>query len=457
MNEIKQYIEQNKEKFLEDLFELIRIPSISSDPAHKQDMYRVQEKWKELLLKAGVDKAEIYETEGNPVLYAEKIIDPSLPTVMVYGHADVMPVDPLDLWKSEPFEPVIRDGKIYARGADDDKGQSMIQAKAFETLVKTGNLPVNVKFIIEGEEEIGSVSLPKFLEEHKDMLKADVILVSDTGMIAKDIPSITVGLRGLSYFQIEVTGPNRDLHSGLFGGAVANPANILAKMIASMHDENNHITIPGFYDDVLEASEEERKLMNEAPFDEEEYKKALGVDELWGEKGYTTIERTGIRPTLDVNGMWSGYTGEGAKTIIPSKAYAKISCRLVPNQSSEKINKLFEDYIRSIAPKSVKVKVEPLHGGEPYVCPIDLPAYRAAEKAYQDVFGRRPIPVRSGGSIPIISTFEKVLGIKSVLMGFGLEEDAIHAPNENFPLELFYKGIETVTNFYLHFAEEMKK
>ena len=457
MNEIKQYIEQNKEKFLEDLFELIRIPSISSDPAHKQDMYRVQEKWKEFLLKAGVDKAEIYETEGNPVLYAEKIIDPSLPTVMVYGHADVMPVDPLDLWKSEPFEPVIRDGKIYARGADDDKGQSMIQAKAFETLVKTGNLPVNVKFIIEGEEEIGSVSLPKFLEEHKDMLKADVILVSDTGMIAKDIPSITVGLRGLSYFQIEVTGPNRDLHSGLFGGAVANPANILAKMIASMHDENNHITIPGFYDDVLEASEEERKLMNEAPFDEEEYKKALGVDELWGEKGYTTIERTGIRPTLDVNGMWSGYTGEGAKTIIPSKAYAKISCRLVPNQSSEKINKLFEDYIRSIAPKSVKVKVEPLHGGEPYVCPIDLPAYRAAEKAYQDVFGRRPIPVRSGGSIPIISTFEKVLGIKSVLMGFGLEEDAIHAPNENFPLELFYKGIETVTNFYLHFAEEMKK
>ncbi len=457
MNEIKQYIEQNKEKFLEDLFELIRIPSISSDPAHKQDMYRVQEKWKELLLKAGVDKAEIYETEGNPVLYAEKIIDPSLPTVMVYGHADVMPVDPLDLWKSEPFEPVIRDGKIYARGADDDKGQSMIQAKAFETLVKTGNLPVNVKFIIEGEEEIGSVSLPKFLEEHKDMLKADVILVSDTGMIAKDIPSITVGLRGLSYFQIEVTGPNRDLHSGLFGGAVANPANILSKMIASMHDENNRITIPGFYDDVLEASEEERKLMNEAPFDEEEYKKALGVDELWGEKGYTTIERTGIRPTLDVNGMWSGYTGEGAKTIIPSKAYAKISCRLVPNQSSEKINKLFEDYIRSIAPKSVKVKVEPLHGGEPYVCPIDLPAYRAAEKAYQDVFGRRPIPVRSGGSIPIISTFEKVLGIKSVLMGFGLEEDAIHAPNENFPLELFYKGIETVTNFYLHFAEEMKK
>jgi len=296
MNEIKQYIEQNKEKFLEDLFELIRIPSISSDPAHKQDMYRVQEKWKELLLKAGVDKAEIYETEGNPVLYAEKIIDPSLPTVMVYGHADVMPVDPLDLWKSEPFEPVIRDGKIYARGADDDKGQSMIQAKAFETLVKTGKLPVNVKFIIEGEEEIGSVSLPKFLEEHKDMLKADVILVSDTGMIAKDIPSITVGLRGLSYFQIEVTGPNRDLHSGLFGGAVANPANILAKMIASMHDENNRITIPGFYDDVLEASEEERKLMNEAPFDEEEYKKALGVDELWGEKGYTTIERTGIRP-----------------------------------------------------------------------------------------------------------------------------------------------------------------
>ena len=455
MDQIKQYIEQNKDRFLNELFDLIRIPSISAEESHKQDMWRVQEYWRDMLLAMGVDKAEIYKTDGHPITYAEKIIDPKLPTVLVYGHADVMPVDPLDLWESDPFEPVIRDGKIFARGADDDKGQSMIQAKAFETILKLGLLRVNVKFVIEGEEEVGSASLARWMEEHKDMLKADIILVSDTGMLAKDVPSITTGLRGLSYVEVTVQGPNRDLHSGLFGGAVANPTNILAKMIGSLHDENGRITIPGFYDDVLEATEEERRKLNKAPFDEEEFRKALGVDELWGEKGYTVIERLGIRPTLDVNGIWGGYTGEGAKTIIPAKAHAKISMRLVPNQSSEKISKLFEEHFRSIAPKSVKVDVKVLHGGEPYVCPIDLPAYKAAEKAYTDVFGREPVPVRSGGSIPIISTFEKILGVKTILMGFGLEEDRIHAPNENFPVDLFYKGIETVAHFYLHYADIM--
>ncbi len=451
MDQIKQYIEQNKQRFLDELFDLIRIPSISAEEEHKQDMWRVQEYWRDMLLKMGVDKAEIHKTEGHPLTYAEKIIDPKLPTILVYGHADVMPVDPLDLWKSDPFEPVIRDGKIYARGADDDKGQSMIQAKAFETVLKLGLLNVNVKFVIEGEEEIGSASLAKWMEQHKDMLKADYILVSDTDMIAKDIPSITVGLRGLSYVEVKVTGPNRDLHSGLFGGTVANPANILAKMIAQLHDEKNRINIPGFYDDVLEYPEEIRKKINQAPFDEEQFKKSLGVEELWGEEGYTPIERIGIRPTLDVNGMWSGYTGEGAKTIIPSTAHAKISMRLVPNQSSEKITKLFVEHFKKIAPKSVKVDIKVLHGGEPYVCPVDLPAYKAAELAYTEVFGREPIPQYSGGSIPIISTFEKILGIKSILMGFGLEEDRIHAPNENFPLELFYKGIETVAKFYINF------
>ena len=453
MDQIKQYIEQNKQRFLDELFDLIRIPSISAEEEHKADMYKVQEYWRDMLLNIGVDKAQIFETDGHPITYAEKIIDPELPTVLVYGHADVMPVDPLDLWESEPFEPVIRDGKIFARGADDDKGQSMIQAKAFETVLKLGLLKVNVKFVIEGEEEIGSASLAKWMQEHKDLLKADIILVSDTGMIAKDIPSITVGLRGLSYVEVSLKGPNRDLHSGLFGGAVANPANILAQMIGKLHDDKNRITIPGFYDDVLEYPEEIRKKINQAPFDEEEYKKALGVEELWGEEGYTPIERTGIRPTLDVNGMWSGYTGEGAKTIIPSTAHAKISMRLVPNQSSEKISKLFTEYFKKLAPKSVKVDVKVLHGGEPYVCPVDLPAYKAAEKAYTDVFGKEPIPQYSGGSIPIISTFEKILGIKSILMGFGLEEDRIHAPNENFPLELFYKGIETVARFYTYFGQ----
>lgn len=452
MEKVTAYIEQNKDRFLEELFELIRIPSISSQSEHKEDMVRTAEQYKKSLLKAGADKAEVMPTKGNPVVYAEKIIDPEKPIVLVYAHYDVMPVDPVELWDSDPFEPEIRDEKIYARGADDDKGQGFMHVKAFEALVKTDSLPVNVKFMIEGEEEIGSVSLEAFCEAHKDMLKADIILVSDTGMIASDIPSITVGLRGLAYWQVAVTGPNRDLHSGLFGGGVANPINVLSKMIASMTDENNHITIPGFYDDVLEASDKERELLNKAPFDVEEYKKAIDVAELLGEKGFTTLERTGIRPSFDVCGIWGGYTGEGAKTVLPSKAYAKISSRLVPNQDHHKIAKLFEDHFAGIAPKSVKVKVDSLHGGQAYVCPIDLPAYKAAEKAYEKTYGKTPVPTRSGGSIPIISTFEKVLGIKSILMGFGLESDAIHSPNENYPLSHFYKGIETITWFYHYFG-----
>lgn len=453
MQDIKQYIEENKQRFLDELFELIRIPSISSIADHKPDMYRAAEQWKKILLEAGADKAEIIETAGNPVTYGEKIIDPSYPTVMVYGHMDVMPVDPIDLWHSAPFEPEIRDGKIYARGADDDKGQGFMHAKAFEYLVKTNQLKCNVKFLIEGEEEIGSPNLPKFCEDHKEMLKSDVILVSDTGMIAPDVPTITTGLRGLAYWQVEVTGPNRDLHSGLFGGAVANPINVLARMITMMVDDNGHVTIPGFYDDVIEVSAEERAMMAKAPYNEEQYKEALGVDELYGESGYTTNERTGIRPSFDVCGIWGGYTGEGAKTVLPSKAYAKISSRLVPNQDHVKIAELFKNYFESIAPNYVKVKVDSLHGGQAYGCPIDLPAYKAAEKAYETVFGKKPVPVRSGGSIPIISTFEEILGVKSVLMGFGLESDAIHSPNENFPLEQFFNGIETIPYFYKYFAD----
>ena len=456
MDKAKVYIQENKERFLQELFDLIRIPSISSLSEHKEDIIRAAEYYKKRLLEAGVDKAEIMSTSGNPVVYGEKSIDPTLPTVLVYAHYDVMPVDPIDLWDSPPFEPEVREGKIYARGADDDKGQGYMHAKAFETMVKTGTLPVNVKFMLEGEEEIGSVSLGAFCESHKEMLKSDVILVSDTGMIASDIPSITTGLRGLAYWQVEVTGPNRDLHSGLFGGAVANPINVLSKMIASVTDENNRITIPGFYDDVEEVSTEERTMLNAAPFDEKMFKKAIGVNELCGEKGFSTIERTGIRPSFDVCGIWGGYTGEGAKTVLPSKAYAKISSRLVPNQSHEKIAKLFEAYFLKIAPQSVKVKVESLHGGQAYACPIDLPGYRAADKAYQDVYGKRAIPTRSGGSIPIISTFESILGIKSILMGFGLESDAIHSPNENYPIDHFYKGIETIIKFYKHFAQEME-
>lgn len=452
MDEIKKYIEANKERFLEELFGLIRIPSISSLKEHKKDMYKAAEYWKETLLKAGADKAEVMETKGNPLTYGEKIIDPNLPTVLVYGHMDVMPVDPINLWDSDPFDPLVKNGKIYARGADDDKGQAFMHAKAFETIIQTGNLNCNVKFMIEGEEEIGSPNLAKFCEEHKDMLKADIILVSDTSMIAKDIPSISTGLRGLSFMEIELTGPNRDLHSGLFGGAVANPANVLSKMIASLIDDNGKITIPGFYDDVLEVSEKERREMAKAPFDLNKFKANIGIDEVAGEKNYSTNERTGIRPSLDVNGIWSGYTGKGAKTILPSKAYAKISMRLVPNQDHRKISELFEKHIKNIAPPTVKVKVTALHGGQAYVSPIDMPAYKAAEKAYQEIYGKKPIPVRSGGSIPIISTFEKILGIKSILMGFGLEEDAIHSPNENYPLENFYKGIETITAFYKYFS-----
>lgn len=457
MNTINEYIAANKDRFLEDLFGLIRIPSISSEQSHKPDMYKAADYWKKILLEAGADKADIFETDGNPVTYGEKIIDPSLPTVLVYAHMDVMPVDPIDLWDSPPFEPKIKDGKIYARGADDDKGQSMMHAKAFELMVRTNTLPCNVKFMIEGEEEIGSPNLGKWCEQHKEMLKADVILVSDTSMLAPDIPSITTGLRGLAYWQVEVTGPNRDLHSGLFGGAVANPINVLCSMIAKMVDENGHITIPGFYDDVLEVSPEERALLAEAPFDEEAYKAAIGVKELQGEKGYTPTEHTGIRPSFDVCGIWGGYTGEGAKTVLPSKAFAKISTRLVPNQDHEKIAQLFKEHFESIAPESVKVEVTPMHGGPGYVCPINIPAYKAAERAYTEVFGKRPVPVRSGGSIPIISTFEQILGIKSVLMGFGLESDAIHSPNENYPLEQFFKGIQTIPLFYKYFAEELKK
>jgi len=456
MDHIINYIEENKQRFLDELFDLIRIPSISSLTEHKPDMYKAAEYWKKIILEAGADKAEIYETEGNPITYGEKIIDPNLPTVLVYGHMDVMPVDPIDLWKIKPFEPVVKDGKIWARGADDDKGQAFMHAKAFELMMKTNTLPCNVKFMIEGEEEIGSSNLGKFCDDYKDMLNADIILVSDTGMIAKDIPSITTGLRGLSYVEVEVTGPNRDLHSGLFGGAVANPINILTKMIASLTDENNHITIPGFYDDVIEVSKEERELMAKAPFNLDNYKKAIDLKEVHGEKGYTTNERTGIRPTLDVNGIWGGYIGEGAKTVIPSTAHAKISMRLVPNQDHHKISELFKKHFEAIAPDCVKVKVTLHHGGQGYVCPTDTIAYKAAEKAYTDTFGTQPVPVRSGGSIPIISTFEEKLGIKSVLMGFGLEEDAIHSPNENFDLDLFYKGIQTIPLFYKYFVEMMK-
>lgn len=454
MDTIKAYIEENKQRFLDELFGLLRIPSISSISEHKPDMVRAAEYWRETLLKAGADRAEVMPTPGNPVVYGEKIIDPKLPTVLVYAHYDVMPVDPIELWKSQPFEPEIRDGKIFARGADDDKGQGFMHAKAFELMVKTNTLPCNVKFMIEGEEEIGSPNLGKWCQDNKEMLKADVILVSDTSMIGKDVPSITTGLRGLAYVEVEVTGPNRDLHSGLFGGAVANPANILAKMIASLHDENNRVTIPGFYDDVLEVSPEERAEMARAPFNLDDYKKALDIDDIHGEAGYTTMERTGIRPTLDVNGIWGGYIGEGAKTVLPSKAYAKISMRLVPNQNHEKIAQLFKKHFESIAPKSVKVKVTPHHGGQGYVAPTDTPAYRAASRAIEDVYGIKPVPFRSGGSIPIISTFEQVLGIKSILLGFGLESDAIHSPNENYPLEQFFKGIEVIPRFYKYFSEK---
>lgn len=450
----KDYQLKNKDRFLNELLDLLRIPSVSANSEHKKDMIACAEAVKQKLLEAGADKAEMFSTEGHPVVYAEKIIDASNPTVLVYGHYDVQPPDPLDLWNSGPFDPVIKDGKIFARGSCDDKGQFYMHVKALETLVKTNTLSTNIKFIIEGEEEIGSPNLAKFVASNKDLLSADVILISDTAMISMDTPSIDIGVRGLSYIEVEVTGPNRDLHSGVYGGAVANPITILAKMIASCHDENNHITIPGFYDNVVNATEEERKLMAEAPFNEADYKKDLGVEALWGEKGYTTNERTGIRPTLELNGIWGGYTGEGAKTVLPARAHAKISARLVPNQSSADITDRLLQYFKSIAPAGVTVKAEEHHGGEPYMTPIDSPAYRAAAKAIETTFGKVPIPVRGGGSIPICSLFEKELGIKIVFMGFGLDSDNLHSPNEKFDIFNFYKGIETIPYFHRYFAEQ---
>lgn len=448
----KEYQEQHKGRFLEELLALLRIPSISAKSEHKDDMLRCAEAMKQRLLEAGADKAEIYPTDGHPLVYAEKIIDPAKPTVLVYGHYDVQPPDPLELWKSGPFEPDIRDGKIYARGSCDDKGQVYMHVKALETLVKTGTLENNIKFCIEGEEEVGSPNLGKFVAAHKELLKADSILISDSAMISMENPSIDIGVRGLSYIEVEVTGPNRDLHSGVYGGAVANPITILAKMIASCHDENNHITIPGFYEDVVEATPEERKLMAAAPYDEQEYKDDLGVQELWGEKGFSTNERTGIRPTLELNGIWGGYQGEGAKTVLPSKATAKISARLVPNQSSEKITAMLLEHFRKIAPPGVTVNAFEHHGGEPYMTPIDSKAYQAAAKAMETTFGKKPIPVRGGGSIPICALFEKELGIKIVFMGFGLDSDNLHSPNEKFNLENFYKGIETIPYFHHYFT-----
>jgi acetylornithine deacetylase/succinyl-diaminopimelate desuccinylase-like protein len=452
MSYIQQYIDENRDRFIQELFGLIRIPSVSSVAEHKEDMIRAAEYWRKTLREAGCNRIEIYPTNGNPIVYGEKVIDEKLPTVLVYAHYDVMPVDPVELWKSQPFKPEVRDNKIFARGADDDKGQSFMHAKAFELLVKTNTLPCNVKFMIEGEEEIGSASIGQFCTDHKEMLKSDIILVSDTSMISLDTPSITVGLRGLAYMQVEVTGPKVDLHSGLFGGAVANPANVLAKMIASLTDDQGRITIPGFYDDVLVISDMEREEMAKAPFNEVEYMKSLGVDALYGESGYTTKERTGIRPTLDVNGIWGGYIAEGTKTVLPSKAFAKISMRLVPNQDYNKIGELFKNHLEAIAPDYVKVKVEIHHGGQAYVSPIDTIGYLAASKAMETVLGKKPIPVRSGGSIPIIPQFEEILGVKSILLGFGLESDAIHSPNENYPLDNFFKGIEAISNFYLYFA-----
>lgn len=450
----KEYQSANKDRFLNELLALLRIPSVSANSAHKNDMINCAEAVKKSLLEAGADKAEVYVTDGHPVVYGEKMIDPSKPTVLVYGHYDVQPPDPLELWNSGPFDPVIKDGKIFARGACDDKGQFYMHVKALETMVKTNSLTTNIKFIIEGEEEIGSPNLAKFVALNKDLLRADVILISDTAMISMDNPSIDIGVRGLSYIEVEVTGANRDLHSGVYGGAVANPITMLAKMIASCHDENNHITIPGFYDDVVTANEEERKLMAAAPFDEAEYRKDLGVSSLWGEKGYTTNERTGIRPTLELNGIWGGYTGEGAKTVLPSKATAKISARLVPNQSSAKITDMLLQYFKQIAPDGVTVKAEEHHGGEPYMTPIDSPAYRAAAKAIETTFGKAPVPVRGGGSIPICSLFEKELGIKIVFMGFGLDSDNLHSPNEKYDVANFYKGIETIPYFHQYFAEQ---
>lgn len=457
MSNIKDYISKNKERFIGELFDLLRLPSISADPAYHQAILKTANMVKDQLIAAGAASAEICPTPGNPIVYAEKIIDPALPTILVYGHYDVQPPDPLNLWNSPPFEPVIINEKIYARGACDDKGQMFMHVKALELMQKTTGLPCNVKFLIEGEEEVGSVNLADFIHKNSKKLQCDVVLISDTGIIDNDVPSITVGLRGLSYIEVEVTGPNRDLHSGLYGGAVANPINILCEMIASLKDKDNHITIPGFYDDVEIISDSERAEMAKAPFDIEVYKKALDLSDIHGENGYSTIERTSIRPTLDVNGIWGGYTGEGAKTVIASKAFAKISMRLVPYQDPDKITELFTKHFLAIAPPSVKVEVRPHHGGQPVVTPIDSKAYRAASMAMEQTFGKKPIPVRGGGSIPIVALFKDALKVDTVLMGFGLDSDAIHSPNEHYGVFNFLKGIETIPYFYKYFAEESMK
>ncbi len=457
-----EYIQSNKDRFLEELIELLKIPSISADPAYKDELVRTADVLIDRLLEAGVDFAEQYDTPGHPIVYAECIVDPDLPTVLVYGHYDVQPPDPLNLWDSPPFEPVIKkteihpEGAIFARGSCDDKGQMYMHIKAFEAMAETNNVPCNIKFLLEGEEEVGSDNLGDFISAHQEMLTCDVVLVSDTSIISNDQPSITVGLRGLSYVEVEVTGPNKDLHSGVYGGGVANPVNVLCEMIASLKDEDKRIAIPGFYDDVIDLSDAERAEMNKAPFSLEQYKKELNVDDVEGEKGYTTLERTSIRPTLDVNGIWGGYIGEGAKTVLPSKAYAKISMRLVPNQDEPTITKLFQEHFESIAPAGVKVKVTPHHGGKAAVTPTDTPEYLAAARAMKDAFGKEAIPVRGGGSIPIVALFEDILEVKTVLMGFGLDSDDIHSPNEHYGIFNYFKGIETIPAFYKHYADLKK-
>jgi len=462
MQKTQSYITSNKDRFLDELLDLLRIPSVSADPAFAGDVAKTAEFIKESLVKAGCDLVELHETAGHPIVYGEKLIDPSLPTVLVYGHYDVQPADPIELWESPPFEPVIKktdihpEGAIFARGSCDDKGQMYMHVKAFEAMNAEGELPCNIKFMIEGEEEVGSVNLSKFCKDNVDKLACDVVLVSDTSVIANDTPSVTVGLRGLSYVEVEVTGPNKDLHSGVYGGAVGNPINILCEMIASLRDENNHITIPGFYDDVVTVSDAERAEMNKAPFSMEEYKKGLKIESTHGEKGYTVLEQTSIRPTLDVNGIWGGYIGEGAKTVLPSKAYAKISMRLVPNQTPDEITEMFQKHFESLAPDSVKVVVTPHHGGDPAVTPTDTNEYKAASLAMEQTYGKKPIPARGGGSIPIVALFEQVLGIKTVLMGFGLNSDDIHSPNEHYGLFNYYKGIETIPYYFHHYAELKK-
>lgn len=453
MNVWSEYVKENKPRFLNEMLDLLRIPSISTKSIHKKDMAKCAELVKQRLLDSGCEKAEIIHTDSNPAVYGERIVDLSKPTVLVYGHYDVQPPEPLELWHNNPFDPVIKDGKIYARGASDDKGQFYMHLKALETMINTNSMFINIKFLIEGDEESGSLDLEKMISNNKELLKADVILISDNTFLNMETPSLDTGIRGISYIEVEVTGPNKDLHSGVYGGAVANPVNILAKMIASCHDENNHIIIPGFYDDVLTVSGEERSLINMAPYNEKGYMEELGVEELWGEKGYTTYERTGIRPTLDVNGVWGGYTGEGSKTVLPSKAFAKLSARLVPNQTSAKITEQLEKYFKSIAPRSVKVTVETLGAGEPYMISINSKGYKAASKALEKTFGKAAIPVRSGGSNPICSILNKVLGVDIIFMGFGLDSDNIHSPNEKFNINCYYKGIETIPYFHKYFAE----